>query len=228
VESILKKSILALCALTLAAGLSACGGGSSAYTIGGTVTGLQYGPLVLVTNGMEVAIEPQAGATSSSVVNYSFPKQLEYGEAYDVTLKTTTDASGTLVFQQPPHQVCSASTVPGTRTADTAGRLANINAAFVCSLASHTIGGTVTGLAADNLVLTNGSTGGTVALAKDATTGAYPTTFLFSTPVTYKQTYGVTVLTQPTGQTCTVNNGVGEMGDVAVTTIEVACVNNPA
>lgn len=223
----MKKSILALCALTIAAGLSACGGGKSTYAIGGTVTGLQYGPLVLVTNGMEVSIPAQSGATSTTVTNYTFPNELEYGEAYNVTLKTTgTDANGNPVYQQPPHQVCNVSTLPGTSTSDTAGRLSVINAAFVCDLAVHSIGGTVTGLAADGLVLTNGSTGGTLPLPKNATSGAYPTTFTFAVPVPYNQTYGVTVLDQPAGQTCRVTNGVGTMDDNNVDTIAVNCTNN--
>jgi hypothetical protein len=227
VESILKKSILALCALTLAAGLSACGGGSSNYTIGGTVYGLEYGPLVLTTNGMEVAVQPAKDANGKLVTTYAFPQQLEYGTAYNVVLKQTgTDASGAPIYQQPPHQVCGVT--QNSRTSDTAGRLATIDASFTCALASHTVGGTISGLAADGLVLTNGSTGGTVAVAKDATSGAYPTSFVFSTPVTYKQTYGVTVLYQPAGQTCTVANGAGTMEDVAVTSIGITCANNPA
>jgi hypothetical protein len=43
--------------------------------------------------------------------------------------------------------------------------------------------------------------------------------------VTYGQTYGVTVFEQPAGQTCTVTNGAGTMGDNAVDTIAVNCVN---
>ena len=225
----MKKSILALCALTLAAGLVACGGGTSSYTVGGTVIGLQYGPLVLVSNGMEVAIEPQKDASGNFVASYTFPKQLDYGEAYNVTLKTTgTDAAGNPIYQYPPHQVCGPSSDRNSRTSDTAGRLSAINASFVCELASHPIGGTIEGLAADGLILTNGSGGGTLALTKDATTGAYPTTFLFSVPVVYDQTFGVTVLAQPSGQTCTVANGAGTMKDVAVTAIQVKCSTNPA
>jgi hypothetical protein len=224
----LKKSILALCALTLTAGLVACGGGTSSYTIGGTVTGLQYGPLVLVTNGMEVSIDPKKDSGGNFVTTYSFPKQLDYGEAYNVTLKQTgTDAAGLPVYQQPPHQLCGPSAEPGNRTSDTAGRLSVINAAFVCQLATHSIGGKISGLAADGLVLNNGSDS-TAAIVKDATTGAYPTTFTFATPVTYGQTFGVTVLQNPTGQTCTIKNGAGKMDDVAIVTIEVTCVNNPA
>ena len=229
VETHLKKSILALCALTLAASLAACGGGTSKYTIGGTVTNLQYGPLVLVTNGMEVAIQPQTDSSGKLVMttNYTFPNQLEYGEAYNVTLKPIgTDATGATIYQQPPHQVCGPANVQGNITSDTAGRLSVINPQFVCNLATHTIGGQITGLAADNLVLTNG--GDQLALTKNETTGLYPTSFTFSTRVTYKTTYGVTVLTQPTGQTCTVTNGAGEMGDEDIAAIRINCTTNPA
>jgi hypothetical protein len=215
VESILKKSILALCALTLAAGLSACGGGTSSYTIDGTVIGLQYEGLVLQNNlTNDLAVKPAGLDASNNVKNvtYSFPGEVDYGKAYSVTVKTN-----------PAHQTCT----PAGGTADTAGRLTTINAVIGCSLVSNTIGGTITGLAADKLVLINGSTGGTLTVVKDAN-GVYPGTFTFAALVTYGQTYGVTVFEQPAGQTCTVANGAGTMGDNAVDAIAVNCVNNPA
>ena len=215
----MKKSILALCALTMAASLVACGGGTSTYTIGGTVSGLQYPGLVLTNNlSDDVTLAPPGLDTTTGAVKsvkYQFGKQLDYGATYSVTVKT-----------QPAHQLCSPSGAPGTSTSDTAGRLSVVNADFICSLTTNTIGGKVSGLAADGLILTNGSNG-TAPIAKD-TAGVYPTTFTFTSAVTYGQTFGVTVLQQPTGQTCTVKNGAGTMGDTAVTTIEVNCVNNPA
>ena len=224
----MKKSILALCALTLAAGLAACGGGKSNYTVGGTVTNLQEGTLVLVTNGMELAIQPQRDSSGKVLptTEYAFPNQLEYGEAYNVTLKQIgTDSLGQAIYQQPPHQVCGPLNIPGNVTSDTAGRLSSINIAFGCDYASHSIGGTITGLAADGLVLNNG--GVRLPVTKNEA-GAYPGSFVFPTPVTYKQTYGVTVLEQPARQTCSVANGTGEMGDVNITSISVTCVTNPA
>jgi hypothetical protein len=214
VESILKKSILALCALTLAAGLSACGGGTSSYTITGTVTGLQYEGLVLRNNDAnDLAVAPLGLDENKNVKNvpYSFPGEVDYGKPYSVTVK-----------DQPKHQRCELA----GGTADTAGRLTAINAVISCALVSNAIGGKITGLAADNLVLTNGSTGGTFAVVKDAN-GAYPASFTFAALVTYGQTYGVTVLTQPAGQTCTITNGAGTMGDIAVDNIAINCVNNP-
>jgi hypothetical protein len=40
--------------------------------------------------------------------------------------------------------------------------------------------------------------------------------------------YGVTVLTQPAGLTCTVQNGVGKMGTTNVSNVAVNCVPTPA
>lgn len=210
----MKKSILALCALTLTAGLVACGGGTSSYTIGGTVIGLQYPGLILSNNTTEDVTITAAGLDAAGAVKnvtYQFGKQIDYGDPYSVTIK-----------KQPDHQTC----VSAGGTADTAGRLSVINAVISCALVSNTVGGKISGLAADGLELNNGSVT-TGVIVKDATTGAYPTAFVFAESVVYNQTYGVTVFKQPTGQTCTVKNGAGVMTDNAVTAIEVTCVNNP-
>ena len=77
-------------------------------------------------------------------------------------------------------------------------------------------------MASDGLVLTNGTSGGTVPVTK--VNDVYPGTFTFALPVTYNQTYGVTVLQQPATETCSVANGTGTMGDNKVDTIVVTCV----
>jgi hypothetical protein len=186
-------------ALALVLGLSACGG-KAGFTVGGTVTGLEHPGLVLSTNGMDTTVTPPA--TAGAATSFSFPKQIEYGEVYAVTLKSA-----------PQHQFC---TVANPK--DTAGRLSEINVVVQCGLNSYSIGGSVSGLTADGLVLANGSTGGTFAPANGATT------FAFTTAVTYGVTYGVTVLTQPAGLVCSVSNGTGVMGDANVGNIGVNCV----
>jgi hypothetical protein len=191
-------------ALALALSLAACGGGKATFAIGGTVTGLQFPGLVLTTNGQDVAVNP--GVVTGNIVpnaTFQFPKQLEYGDVYDVTVKTSA-----------AHQSCI---VNGQYAKDTAGRLASINIPVDCTLATHTLTGTVAGLTVDGLVLTNGSAGGTVTLVKDATQFVLPS-------VTYGVTYGVTVLTQPTGLACSVANGTGTIGDADVGNIAVTCV----
>jgi hypothetical protein len=218
-EANLKKSTLALSALTLAlaAGLSACGGGTSTYTIGGVVTGLEFPGLVLSNNGEDLAItpggydevkDPTTGAITSRTpknVNYTFKNQVDYGDPYDVQVKTP-----------PPHQICA----QNGGTTDTAGRLSEINAVISCVLVSNEISGTVTGLTSGTLTLTNGSTGGKVEIPANATG------FAFEQRVTYGQTYGITVLEAPVGLICTVSNGSGTMGDDPVTTVAVACRSN--
>jgi hypothetical protein len=218
-ETNLKKSTLALSALTLAlaAGLSACGGGTSTYTVGGTVSGLQNEGLILSNNGEDLPVSPRGYDEDPTTkvktlkpVPYTFTKQLDYGERYTVKVK-----------QQPAHQVCEHEELLNPTTtsvaSDIAGRLSVINASFVCALATHKIGGTVSGLTSEGLILTNGSNG-KLAIAKDATSFEFT-----DNPVVYGQTYGVTVLEQPKTQTCSVTNGAGEMGDVDVKTILVTC-----
>ena len=192
-------------ALALAAGLAGCGGSDKAeFTVGGTIYTLQYPNLQLTTNGMTIDVAPPA--TAGDTVTFAFPNKLEYGDEYNVQ-----------IARQPLHQTCQlAGSYP--TNADTAGRLATINIQYTCAVNTFAIGGTITGLTATGLVLANGSTGGTVAPAKDATS------YAFSLPVAYAQTYGVTVLTQPEGLTCSVSNPTGTMGDAAIANINVACV----
>lgn len=199
-------SMRAAIALALALSLAACGG-KATFPISGTVQGLSYPGLVLSTNGMDLAVAP--GATT-----FSFPNSLSYGDVYNVIPKT-----------QPLHQTCvvasfiDASGRVLTGGSDTAGRLSSINIGVSCGLNSYAIGGSVSGLTSAGLTLTNGSSGGTVPVAAAATS------FAFSSPVPFGVSYGVTVLTQPASETCSVTqNGTGVMGDATVSNIVVACV----
>jgi hypothetical protein len=202
----MKSTIARLAALALVLSLTACGGGKATFTIGGHVSGLVYTGLVLNTNGMDttVAPPPTIATDANAMAAYSFPKQLEYGEQYLVAVKTN-----------PLHETC---TVSPYYAQDTAGRLASIDIPVSCTLNSFLIGGTISGLTVDGLVLTNGTTGGTYT----ANTGA--TSFIFANPVVYGTTYGVTVLTQPKGLFCSVTNGAATMGDANVSNIAVNCV----
>jgi hypothetical protein len=182
-------------ALALALALAGCGGGKASFPINGTVAGLTYGGLVLTTNGMDAVVP--AGATS-----FTFPNSLSYGDAFNVTVKA-----------DPAHEKCFV----GSGGVDSAGHTASINVVVTCGLNQIALGGKISGLTADGLKLTNGSTGGTT------TPVAGATSFVLAA-VPYGVSYGVTVLTQPTGQTCTVGpNGTGVMTDTAVDDIQVTC-----
>ena len=78
------------------------------------------------------------------------------------------------------------------------------------------IGGTVTGLVGSGLVLQNNG-------GDNLTVAAADIVFEFAEPVIVGDPYEVTVLTQPDGQTCSVENFSGVAPDVDVTDVEVTC-----
>lgn len=199
-------------ALAVAASLAACGGSSKEeYAIKGTVDGIVYTGAVISSNGMDLPLSPPA--TAGGTVNFEFPKKLEYGDEYNVVFK-----------QNASNQQCGVHPDSIANNRDTAGRLADINITLICVLNSYALKGKVIGLAADGLVIANGSNTGRLTIAKAENNA----TFEYSMPaVSYGVTYSVTVETQPKGQTCTVANGTGTMGAAEVTNIDITCVNNP-
>lgn len=83
----------------------------------------------------------------------------------------------------------------------------------------HSLGGTVSGLAAGTSVVLQNNGGDALTLGAN---GA----FTFVSPVPHGSAYSVTVLTQPAGQTCSVQQGVGTMGTANVSNVTVACLAN--
>lgn len=181
--------------LALAVALTACGGKAS-FDVQGPISGLVYSGLVITNTKNNDSVTVPAGATT-----FKLNQSIEYGTEYSVVVTKTA-----------LHQDCLIG-----NGADTAGRMASINIGVLCTLNASGIGGAVTGLTVAGLVLVNGSSD-QVAVDKDATVYKFPN------PVTYDATYGVTVLKQPTGLTCSVANGVGKMADAAITNINVSCV----
>ncbi len=84
------------------------------------------------------------------------------------------------------------------------------------SNATYTISGSITGLATNGLVLQNNG-------SENLTVSAGSTSFQFATPVNLGGGYNVTILQQPPGLTCTVNNGSGTNVTANVTNISIVC-----
>lgn len=82
------------------------------------------------------------------------------------------------------------------------------------STTTYTVGGTVSGLSGTVVLQNNG--GDDLSLTADGS-------FTFATTLADAATYAVTVLTQPTGQTCTVSSGSGTISGANVTSVTVTC-----
>lgn len=179
-------------AMAMAAGLAACGGQHTAIDLGGTVTGLTRDGLVLANGNSTIAIP--ANATS-----YKFPEQIGNFDSYNVT-----------VVSQPTGLTCN---LANPKALATGIPITWVN--VTCAQNTYTLGGTVSGLTAGPLVLVNGTD--TVSIAANSTS------FVFTNPVAQGAVYGVAVLTQPPGLTCSVVNGTAVMGSGNVTGVQVSC-----
>src|SRR5208337_4490263 len=82
--------------------------------------------------------------------------------------------------------------------------------------ASYTVGGTVSGLSGTVVLQDNG--GDNLSVTANGS-------FTFATALPTGAPYGVTVLTNPAGQTCIVANGSGTVASANVTSVSVSCSN---
>jgi len=83
---------------------------------------------------------------------------------------------------------------------------------------TYTIGGTISGLTGTVILQNNGKNNLSIASTSNS--------FTFSTATTTGNPYLVTVQTQPTGQTCSVNSGSGTVSSANITTVSVTCADN--
>jgi DNA-binding beta-propeller fold protein YncE len=173
---------------------------AATYTIGGSVSGLASGAWVVLLNNGHDNLTVQANG------NYTFPTSMASGAVYNVTIGA-----------QPIGQTCSI-----THASDSvlSSNISNVDVSCVNNAppppTTHTVGGTVTGLAAGQSVtlLDNGGDNLTVNASG---------VFTFATGLTAGASYAVTVGAQPVGQTCTVTNGSGTMASSNVTSVAVSC-----
>ena len=172
---------------------------TTTYTIGGTVSGLEPGNSVTLTNnGGDALVVSTDGA-------FTFATAIDDGSAYAVAVSLQpTD----------PDQTCTVSAANGT--------LAGANVANVvvnCATAMYTIGGTLSGLAAGNAVTLTNNGGDALVLSADGS-------FAFATSLGDGAAYDVAVSVQPTtpNQACSVANGVGTVDGANVTSVAVTCV----
>ncbi len=115
------------------------------------------------------------------------------------------------VSQQPTGQTCTVGNGTGTGvTRDVS------NVAVTCQAQTFGVSGTVSGLKAGTQLTLMDNGADPVVVNSNGS-------FSFSTPISYGGSYSVTVNQQPTGQTCTVAQGVGSNVQAAVSNVNVSC-----
>ena len=190
----LRSSLALLCGAIL----SACGGSDGSLQIAGSINGYTKTGLQLINNGNGETLDVPTG-----IVNFSFLRQVSVDDDFDVQIS-----------KQPANATCVASNNKGKANVYNA-----YSVVITCTNEPRTLGGIVTGLTADGLVLANGTD--TVTVARGATS------FVFPHSIGDGSSYGINVLTQPTGQVCTIPTATSTgilTGGNRLDAVTVSCV----
>lgn len=194
IRSPLRAGIALACALSL----SACGGGSGDLYISGTAIGVTKPGLVLTNNGGDDLAVDASG-------RFVFSKLVETDAGYNVQVKSV-----------PPNVEKKEDCIVYGGSGKAVFSVESIK--VICTIRSHALGGTIIGLAgAPNLVLVNGSD------RKDITPAGTATQTFAMTPVSEDTPYGISILRQPDGRTCTVEKPSGTMLAADINDIVVRC-----
>ena len=197
----LRSSVALACALSLAG----CGGGSGNLLLSGSISGLSKDGLVLQNNGGTPLV------IAATQTTFSFPTLLRNDEAFNVTVQSS-----------PASADCTVANGTGKTGAY------NITTVVVsCVTHAFDLSGKLDGLGnASGLVVVNGAdrkeipAGATnFNMTRLNADGSYA-----SGKVAQGAPYGLSILQQPTGLNCTVQNGSGTMGDATyVSSVQISC-----
>jgi len=188
------SAFIATLSFLLLAALTGCGGAVNAK-IGGTVSGLSGGTsMVLVNNGTDAL-------TISTNGNFTFDQSVAAKDAYNVTVQT-----------QPSGETCTVTGAAGT-VSSSGNNVTNIQVNCVTgSTSTSAVSVSVSGLALNNVVVLLDNGKDALAVTGTLTTaGLGSLVQLFPTPLPINANYSVSVSIQPTNQTCTVTNGIGQI-----------------
>ncbi|MES2316413.1 MAG: hypothetical protein V4631_02875 [Pseudomonadota bacterium] len=190
-------------ALACAFGLVACGGGNQNLVLYVALEGVTETGLTITNNdGAPLPVPPAV-----SLLN--FPDRVSEDTNFNIKIAT-----------QPSNAVCTVANGQGKT-----GAISPNNIKITCIAIPHNVSATVTGLTATGLVVVNGpmqytippgvsSFNFTLTAADGSKTGQ----------VGDGSAYGFVILTQPTGQTCSIANGGGIMDNVDITNVAITCV----
>jgi hypothetical protein len=174
----MKSSILrAGVALACALGLAACGGGDGDLYLSGAVYNVTKDGLVLQNNDGETV------KVTAPYTSFSFPSRVSTDDRFNITAKEFPSNASDCKVNNPTAR---------------ANYYTIAQISVTCTIKTHKFTVAVNGLTTSGLVIVNGS---------DRRDVAANTTSVPMNDVYEDGAYGVTILTQPTGQTCTVAGG---------------------
>lgn len=180
---------------------------ADAFTIGGTVSGLDVkDKLILLDNGGD-SLTIETLASSTKPVPFTFKTPIAEGDAYDVTVGTP-----------PTDQVCAVAKAAGTVAK------ASVTSVAVTCKKGYTVGGTITELAKGRSI-TLSDNGGNLLTIAGTTSGK--ANFTFTDALANAASYNVKIATQPAGETCSVAKASGKIASANVTDVGVSCKLNP-
>lgn len=197
----LRSAVALACALSLAA----CGGGDDGtMQLGGGVQGVTIPGLVLKNKGgPELKVEPFASS-------FVFPDLIAANTDYDIQF-----------VSMPTNADCKIINGKGKSSVYGVGSSIGV----ICTLKPHDVKGKIVGLSSGPLVIING----TYRLNIPANQTEFNLTQLDADGKTKlgevgeTQAYGLSVLQQPPGLTCRIDNGVGIMGKADVDNVLITC-----
>jgi len=199
----MKSSILRAGAVALACalGLSACGGGKGDLNLTGSVYNVTKDGLVLQNNGGDDT------NVVSPYTSFVFGNRVSTDDEFNISVKSV------------PSNVASVDDCVVTNGRARANYYTIAQIRVTCKIRQRALTVLVNGLTKDGLVIVNGA---------DSKAVAAGTTRVDMAKVNEDGPYGVTVLTQPSGQTCAVSGGGnggggGTMGATEDTTVTVTC-----
>ena len=164
------------------------------HKVGGSVSGASGALKLKLNGGSELSLAGNGA--------FQFPNALEVGSAYAVTVSMT-----------PAGQICSVANGSGTMADSDVTNVA-VNCTDIPPQ-SFPVGGRVRGVTGPGLVL---QLNGGLTVTQN-TNGLYN----FVPGVPSGAHYDITVQNAPAGQSCTVANGSGTMGNAAITNVDVTC-----
>lgn len=183
---------------------SSTGGGANTFRLGGSVTGLRNGTVVLEVKATSTGRSESFSLGVSENTTFSSPAFAANGMSYEVSV---------LVQPSSPAQTCEVNNGSGVVNA---ADVTNIQ--VTCATDRHTLSVRVTGLEGSGLSFTNGT---------DTAAASGNDTFVVST-LDSGSAWALTVGAQPTSpwQTCTIiDQAEGTIGN-ADTVVDVVCVTN--